>query len=87
MTIQQQSEPASTYTLPAAPATASPAAPYSPASHPLDRTEAPAEPPPVDHTFDIDWITIGLGLLTVLAVGGLIPFWLAVWFAFNPIAH
>jgi eukaryotic-like serine/threonine-protein kinase len=46
------------------------------------------EPPsdaPIDTTFDIDWITIGLGLLTVLAVGGLIPFWLAVWFTFNPI--
>lgn len=35
---------------------------------------------------DFDWITIGLGLLAVLAVGGLIPLWLAVWFYFNPIA-
>ncbi len=38
-----------------------------------------------DHTFDIDWITVGLGLLTVIAVGGLIPFWLAIWFYLNPI--
>ena len=36
---------------------------------------------------DIDWGTIGLGLLTVLAVGGLIPLWLAVWLYFNPITH
>jgi eukaryotic-like serine/threonine-protein kinase len=28
----------------------------------------------------IDWITIGLGLLTVAAVGGLIPLWIAVLF-------
>jgi len=38
-----------------------------------------------DHTFDIDWITVGLGLLTVIAVAGLIPFWLAIWFYLNPI--
>jgi serine/threonine-protein kinase len=29
---------------------------------------------------EIDWITISLGLLTLLAVGGLIPFWLWVYF-------
>lgn len=28
----------------------------------------------------IDWITIGLGLMTVVAVGGLIPLWIAVLF-------
>ena len=28
----------------------------------------------------IDWITIGLGLLTVAAIGGLIPLWIAVIF-------
>ncbi len=40
-----------------------------------------------DHAFDIDWITIGLSLLAVLVVGGLIPFWLAIWFYFNPVAR
>jgi hypothetical protein len=29
----------------------------------------------------MDWITIGLGLLALLAVGGLIPFWLWVYFS------
>lgn len=29
---------------------------------------------------NIDWTTIGLGLLTILSVGGLIPLWLAVFF-------
>lgn len=33
---------------------------------------------------DIDWITIALGLLALIAVGGLVPFFLWVYFAFNP---
>jgi serine/threonine-protein kinase len=31
-----------------------------------------------------DWITIILGLLTLLAVGGLVPFYLWVYFTINP---
>jgi len=38
-----------------------------------------------DHTFDFDWITLGMGLLATLAVGGLIPYWMYVWFQLNPI--
>ena len=33
-----------------------------------------------DHSLDIDWFTTVLGLLCTLAVGGLIPFWLYIWF-------
>ncbi len=33
---------------------------------------------------EIDWITVGLALLAVVAVGGLIPFWMMVYFAWNP---
>jgi serine/threonine protein kinase len=33
-----------------------------------------------DHALDIDWITIFLALFTFLSVGGLIPFWLYIWF-------
>jgi len=33
-----------------------------------------------DHALDIDWLTTLLGLLCTLAVGGLIPFWLYIWF-------
>jgi len=39
---------------------------------------------PLEPEADIDWISVGLGLLTVLAVGGLIPFWMWVYFAYNP---
>ncbi|MEW6180052.1 MAG: protein kinase [Chloroflexota bacterium] len=50
------------------------------------------QPPPVqsaaspeeDAVFNIDWLTIFLSLLAILAVGGLIPFWLYIWFSFNP---
>jgi serine/threonine-protein kinase len=33
--------------------------------------------------FDLDWMTVTLGLLTVLAVGGLIPLWVWVYFSYN----
>lgn len=33
---------------------------------------------------EIDWLSVGLGLLAVIAVGGLIPFWMMVYFAYNP---
>jgi eukaryotic-like serine/threonine-protein kinase len=29
---------------------------------------------------DIDWITMGIGLLTLIALGGLIPFWIWVYY-------
>ena len=34
--------------------------------------------------FDIDWLTIFLALVALIAVGGLVPFWLWVYFRFNP---
>ncbi|MFH2101735.1 MAG: protein kinase [Chloroflexota bacterium] len=33
---------------------------------------------------EIDWISIGLGLVALLAAGGLIPFWVWVYFVYNP---
>ncbi len=33
---------------------------------------------------DIDWGTIALGLLALIAVGGLIPFWLWIYLMYNP---
>jgi serine/threonine protein kinase len=37
-----------------------------------------------EKTPEYDWGTIALGLLTVLVVGGLIPWWLFVWMTINP---
>jgi eukaryotic-like serine/threonine-protein kinase len=42
------------------------------------------EPEPEDHSLDIDWVTILLGLVAALAVGGLIPFWLYIYLSINP---
>jgi len=39
---------------------------------------------PQENPLDIDWITIGLGLLALIAVGGLVPFCLWVYFVYNP---
>ncbi len=40
--------------------------------------------PRADNPLDIDWGTLALGLLALLAVGGLIPFWLWVYLVYNP---
>lgn len=43
-------------------------------------------PPVTEETasLNIDWVSVGLGLLALLAVGGLIPFWVWVYFVYNP---
>jgi len=33
---------------------------------------------------EIDWVSVGLGLVTLIAVLGLVPFWLWVYFVYNP---
>ncbi|MCQ3938160.1 MAG: hypothetical protein DPW18_14085 [Chloroflexi bacterium] len=33
---------------------------------------------------NIDWVSVGLGLLAVIAVGGLFPFWLMVYLSYFP---
>lgn len=37
-----------------------------------------------NESFNIDWGTTSLALAAIVAVGGLIPFWLWIWFTFNP---
>lgn len=58
-----------------------PPSPSEPVSQPLvlipESTEAESFP-------DIDWWSVGLGLLALIAVGGLIPFWMWVYFTYNP---
>jgi len=46
-------------------------------AHPAPASEAEAG-------IDFDWGTIALALLALIATGGLIPFWLYVWFTLNP---
>lgn len=33
---------------------------------------------------DIDWVSVALGLIAIITVGGLIPFWIYIYFLYNP---
>jgi serine/threonine-protein kinase len=44
--------------------------------------EVPEEENPID---EIDWVSVGLGLMAVVAVLGLIPFWMVIYYAYNPV--
>lgn len=50
-----------------------------PAAAPPRLDSAPHNP-----VFEIDWVSIGLGLVALVAVLGLVPFWLYVYFVYNP---
>lgn len=58
--------------------------PWVVSSSPPPPVEAPSVAPNAEDNLEVDWITILLGLLAVIAVGGLIPFWLWIWLTFNP---
>jgi len=66
------------------------AQPVGSATTPNRRVIVPpiAPPPRVVETAVVgagyDWGTIALALLTLLTAGGLIPFWMIIWFTFNP---
>jgi eukaryotic-like serine/threonine-protein kinase len=82
--FMQHSDPATTVTSPPVPfpspeKSESPTTPNLPSRPVVLEFERPEKNP-----LDIDWITIALGLLALIAVGGLVPFFLWVYFAFNP---
>jgi eukaryotic-like serine/threonine-protein kinase len=52
---------------------------YQPEPEPIYYTDPVPAAPPVD----IDWVSVALGLLALIAVGGLIPFWMWVYFVYN----
>lgn len=71
--------------------------PTNPAYTPPEPQYAPLDPPfvrvepaayslsrPAENPLDIDWATWALGLLALIAVGGLIPFCLWVYYVLNP---
>jgi serine/threonine-protein kinase len=53
-------------------------------TQPYSAPAAPEAIPPSSNPWDLDWITVGLALLAVIAAGGLIPFFLWVYFVYNP---
>lgn len=58
-----------------------PPAPPSPVEVPVESPVQHSMEEPVPAPIHINWGNILLGLLALLAVGGLIPFWLYVWFS------
>jgi serine/threonine-protein kinase len=49
------------------------------------QTSAPMESESVTDTLsDLDWTSVGLGLLALIAVLGLIPYWIYIYFVYNP---
>jgi serine/threonine-protein kinase len=50
---------------------------------PTTASSAKATPAPA-HVPEIDWTSIGLGLVALVAVLGLIPFWMWIYFVYNP---
>jgi serine/threonine-protein kinase len=65
-----------------------PATAVEPVSHPVrvPPVSAPvaAQSDDTSSLPEIDWLSVLLGLLALLAVGGLIPFWMWVYFVYNP---
>jgi serine/threonine-protein kinase len=54
----------------------------APQSQPLPPYREPVRPEPevYEPEAEIDWISVGLGLLALMAVGGLVPLWIAIIF-------
>jgi len=65
-----------------------PTAAVEPISRPVKVSPASAPVPvpseDISSLPEIDWVSVLLGLLALLAVGGLIPFWMWVYFVYNP---
>jgi len=72
-------EAVSTYQQPEPP----PAAPPTPPPVAVQQSEPVFSIPEIPMP-DIDWIAVGLGLLALVAVGGLIPLWIYIFFLYNP---
>ena len=58
--------------------------PITPQAPPATQPEAVFAAPDLSIPEDIDWTSVGLGLMALLAVGGLIPFWIYIFFLYNP---
>jgi serine/threonine protein kinase len=39
---------------------------------------------PTEQPLNVDWASVGLGLLALIAAGGLVPFWMWIYFVYNP---
>jgi serine/threonine-protein kinase len=82
---QRDSPPAAALTLtPEAATTYQQPEPPPPFVEPVQAAPQPAYTTPASASPEIDWATIGLALLALISVGGLIPFWIYIYFLYNP---
>jgi serine/threonine-protein kinase len=58
--------------------------PVQPPSRPVQNTPQPAVNIPETSSPEIDWASVGLGLMALVAVLGLIPFWIYIYILYNP---
>jgi serine/threonine-protein kinase len=58
--------------------------PAPPPPAPAMNAPEPTVPLPEYSMPDIDWTSVGLGFMALIAVGGLIPFWIYIFFLYNP---
>jgi serine/threonine-protein kinase len=70
------------------PATTAPVRP-EPQSQPRPQPQPVQTPPPTyevpEVSFsEVDWGAVGLGLLALIMIGGLVPFWIYIYFLYNP---
>ncbi len=60
------------------------ARPVVPARPAVTRYTPPPRPETIEEeVIDIDWVAVALGLLAFVAVGGLIPFWMYIYYQFT----
>ncbi len=60
------------------------AGPMAPSNPVQDPSGIDTQVASVGHEGEIDWVSIGLGLAALTAVLGLIPFWIWIYFVYNP---
>jgi len=66
-------------------ARSAPALALTPEAAPVPITEPSAKATPESASApEIDWASVGLGLVALVAVLGLIPFWMWIYFVYNP---
>ncbi len=51
---------------------------------PSDAVQTSTDSQPVSFIEEIDWLAVGLALIALVTAGGLFPFWIWVYFVFNP---
>jgi len=62
---------------------AAPSLALTPEAAPPPKT-APVAAQKSESPASLDWLSVGLGLLALITVLGLVPFWVWVYFVYNP---